>query len=338
MASIDPAVLGDFNYQDEVFQDTLTAKLVDSLGLSSSGVLTRLPAGVITNKSGDFATIPQYKTVDGTMNQIVSLTESDVDDFGDYATKAVWLQRDKGWGVENLVNIIANKDPEEEIIRQFSNFMAREMQTTTVNILLGISAATGFVTTNSTGATYEGGNISKESIVAAKQLQGDVQNVLTKFIGHSRVVSDAIGFSMTDFKYNNVGEQVYRSGTTGQVLGMDVWADDMFAAVTSVYSSYIAAAGAINYDFRPWIRRDVNGNKVSSSTFDIEFQRIPNIGGGQDRIWLRATYLVTIMGMSWGVTTTNPTNVQLATGSNWSYVADDPKKINIVQLRTAGGA
>jgi hypothetical protein len=333
MATFDAAALADFSFQSDEFQDTLQAELVDALNLQTSGILVN-GSGFIRPDSGEYQSIPQYDTLSGTADQIVTNTENDTNDFGDYKMRAPWLQRNKIWGVENLVNVVAGKDPLTEIARQLANFWAVEFQTTAINVINGCFA-TALASTHSTGTDYSGNTIGIDGILAAKQKLGDRQMVLTQAIANSIVINHAVKNGIASYGSNStLGTELFKSGNLPMVAGMATWMDDSFAGVSDVYSSYFSKPGTVVYSVRPWVRRDVNGNAVTSQSVDVEYERKPNIGGGTDVLHTRASFLVHLTGMYYNSATTNPTNAQLATGSNWTKVADDDKKIPIVQLKT----
>ena len=332
MATFDAAALADFSFQSDVFQDTLQAELVDVLNLQTSGILVN-GAGIISPESGEYQSIPQYDTLSGAADQIVTNTENDTNDFGDYKMRAPWLQRNKIWGVENLVSVVAGKDPMTEIARQLANFWAREFQTTAINVINGCFA-TALASTHSTGTDYSGQTIGIDGVLAAKQKLGDMQLELTRAISHSKVINQAVKNSIGSYGNTQMGNDLFLSGNLPQIAGMATWMNDSFSATGDVYPTYFSAPGQIVFAVRPWSRRDVNGQAVNSQSVDVEYERKPNIGGGTDVLHTRASFLVHLNGMYYNSATTNPTNVQLATGTNWTKAADDDKKIKIVQLKT----
>ncbi len=333
MATIDPGVLTDFNYQSEEFQDTLQAEIVDKLGLTTSGIMVD-GSNFIQNKMGDFAHIPQYQTLADAMTQVVTVTDVDINDFADYKMTMPWIQREGAWGVESIVQTITGKDPLTEIARQFANKIAQTMKTSAINMLKGCFA-TALSATHSTGTSYSGNNITFDGVRGAKQLLGDSQMLLTRAVANSKVVNDAGGLVGTTFPNTQIGSQTLTSGIVPNLYGIQAWMDDSIASVASIYSTYIAAPGAVIYALRPWSHKDLNGNQVTSPAVNVEYQRVPQTGGGQDRIYLRVSYTVLLNGMQFSISYKNPTDAQLATGAYWTKVADDNRKIKCVELKTA---
>lgn len=324
--------IANLNYQDEAFQDTIQAMLVERLSAVSSGVLAPFSGNVET--VGDFTNVPQWATMDMAMEQVVSDTDGTPVALSDYKMRTAWLQREKGYAVEDLVRIVGGKNAYDAVANQTATLFAKAIQTAAINTIKG-AFATALATTHSTGAAYSGSDISKEGILAAKQLLGDNQYDLNTLLAHSKNVTDAVKALFTDFQYNNVGGEVFRSGLPGQTLGTRVWADDSFQPVADVYSTYISAPGTLVYGFRPWVRKDESGNDVSSPAFSFEYERNAKRGGGQTTLWIRGSFFVLLYGMQYNSNTKNPSDAQLATGANWTKVADDNKKIKIVELKTA---
>lgn len=334
--STDYGLLADFNYNDEGWQRELNAELVDQLALQASGILVQgffNPSTGIDQNAGSFANFTQYPTIADTPQSITSNTALDIRDFSDYIQTAPWLNKADAWGIENLVQVIAGKDPIAELLRQLTNYWAKAIQASALSVIKGIMA-TALASTHSTGATYSGGEITLPGIGAAKQLLGDAQMQLTKAVMHSKAFSDAVQLGIASFPNSALGNNLAVTGAFPQIMGMTTWLDDAIAAVGGVYSSYFAAPGAVVYNTRPWTRRTIANQIVKSAGIDVEFWRDPSTGGGTDVIYTRLSYVIGALGMEYNSATTNPTDVQLATGSNWTKRADDDRKIKIVELKT----
>jgi len=334
--AVNYATLSNFNYQDEQFQATLMAELVDALNILGSGILSVASETLIPRDvSGHFVDIPQYETVSGLADQIVSGSDSNIYDFADYKMRAVWVLREKAFGVEDLVQIMAAKDPIGELIRQVSNFWARNFQATAISVIQGCMA-TALALTHSTGNTYTGNKISYDGILAAKQLVGDKQFELNKAIAHSKVMNDAVLQNIAQFPNSILGNTSAQEGNVSRLAGMNTWMEDQIVSVGDVYSTYFAAPGQLVYQLANWKRKDINGNAVVSQGVDIEFFRKPEHSGGTNLLFTRCKYLVHLNGMQYNsADLSNPTDAQLATGVNWTKVADDDRKIKIVELKTA---
>ena len=335
--STDYGLISDFNYNDEAFQRELAAEIVDKLAFQSSGILGEASGIMDAGEAGDYVVVTQYPTVADDIQRLVTNTDINILDFSDYKQRAAWMTRGSAFGIENLVNVIAKKDPIGEIIRQLSNMIAKAVQDSAINAIAGCMA-TELATTHSTGATYEGSKIDYTAVLGAKQLLGDSQMQLTRAIANSKVLNDAVALNIATFPNSALGNLAGTSGGVPQLAGMACWMEDKLAVSTGVYSSYLAAPGAVVYKFDSWQRRasDGSGRLVNAPMVDVEFYRAPLSGGGTDIFVFRVKYLVHVLGMQYDATGgVNPTDATLATGTSWTKVADDDRKIKIVQLRTA---
>ena len=328
-------ILTDVNFQSQVFKDTMLGEFTDRLGLLSSGILVEAPENVVSaNDKGYTVAIPKWNTLSGDSVQITSATSTTINNFTDYKDVGVWVEREKAWGSDQMVAVVAGKDPTEEIARQLGTYGAIEMHKIALKVLTGVFD-TALATTHSTGATYAGDIISPEAIIAAKQLLGDNNDLLKAIVMNSKVQSDAI--TQKILTYDNGGAVTYNTGNTGNLLGLSPVVSDKLVAVSSVYSSYIGALASMIYKLRNRVnQRFTNANTYKIGQFEVELNREAKTAGGQDELILRFSGLAHVPGVQWnGTVATNPTDAQLATGANWTKVATDDKLIRLVELKTA---
>lgn len=332
----DYGVLTDFNYNDESYQRELQAEIVDQIAFQSSGLLTETNV-IQADAQGDYAVVTQYPTIADTPQRLTTAGTLNVNDFSDYKQRAAWLTRGDAWGIDNLVNVIAKKDPIDELTRQLANVIAKAVQTTAINVLAGIMA-TALASTHSTGATFAGSTINYNAVLGAKQLLGDAQQSLVAGVANSKIINDAVQLNIAEFAAGLVGNEAAMTGKLATLAGMTMFMEDALTISTDIYNTYLGAKGAVGYKFDNWVRRkaDGSGEVVTASKVDIEFDRDPYTGGGIDILIFRMKYLVHPFGMQYDDTGgVNPTDATLATGTSWTKVADDDRKIKIVQLRTA---
>lgn len=327
-------ILTDVNFQSQVFKDTMLGEFTDRLGLLSSGILVEAPENVVSaNDKGYTVAIPKWNTLSGDSVQITSSTSTTINNFTDYKDVGVWVEREKAWGSDQMVAIVAGKDPTEEIARQLGMYGAIEMHRIAMKTLTGV-----FATALATTHTYDGSGdvINPDSIVEAKYLLGDNNDLLKVIVMNSKVEADAIKQKI--LTYDNGGAETYNTGRVGNLLGLVPTISDKLAAVSSVYSSFIGAYGSMIYKLRNRpVQRFTNANVYKIGQFEVELNREAKTAGGQDELIMRWSGLTHVPGVAWqtGSVASNPTDAQLATGSNWSKVATDDKLIKLVQLKTA---
>lgn len=330
-------ILTDVNFDSQVFKDTMLGEFTDRLGLLTAGILVEAPENVVSvNDRGYTVAIPKWNTLSGDSVQITSSTTTSINNFTDYLDVGIWVEREKAWGSDQMVAVVAGKDPTEEIARQLGTYGAIEVHRIALKVLTGVFD-TALASTHSTGSTYSGDIINPEGVIAAKQLLGDNADMLKAIVMNSKVHSDAVKDKLVT--YDNGGAVTYNTGSIGNLLGLVPVVSDKLAAVSSVYSSYIGALGSMIYKLRNRVaQRFTNSNTYKIGQFEVELNREAKTGGGQDELILRFSALAHVPGVKFDTTggvTSNPTDAQLATGSNWSKVATDDKLIRLVQLKTA---
>lgn len=330
-------VLGDVNFLSEPFAATLQGEFTHRLGFLTSGVMSPIPAGLIKDQ-GYTAAIPKWNALDGDPDQITTSLTTTINSLTDVKDIAVWVEREKAWGADQMIRVVAgqDKDVTKEVARQLGEYWAGVLHNSGMQVLKG-TFATALATTHSTGSTYSGANITVEGGLAAKYKLGDNSDVLTTFLTNSKVKTDMVNDKIAT--YDKAAVDTYLSGEVLSFLGANVVTTDKLAAVSTVYPSYFASQGALAYTFRPRQQNAFNNANVFSINagginIEVELARNSTTAGGQDYIITRASYLVHLPGVKWASATTNPTNAQLATGSNWSKVYTDDKLIKIVELKT----
>ena len=327
-------ILTDVNFQSSVFKDTMLGEFTDRLGLLTSGIMVEAPENVVSsNDRGYTVSIPKWNTLSGDSVQITSATSTTINNFTDYLDKGVWVEREKAWGSDQMIAIVAGKDPTEEIARQLGMYGAIEVHRIALKVLTGV-----FATELATTHTYDGSGdvINPDSIVEAKLKLGDNSDLLKVIVMNSKVEADAIKQKI--LTYDNGGAVTYNTGNTGNLLGLTPVVSDKLAAVSSVYSSYIGALGAMIYKLRNRVtQRFTNANVYKIGQFEVELNREAKTAGGQDELIMRFSALAHVPGVAYntGSVASNPTDAQLATGSNWTKVATDDKLIRLIQLKTA---
>ena len=102
--------LTDINYQSEFFKETVKGRFTHKLGLVQ-GIMMEAPESVISsNEMGHTVSIPQWKALSGDSVQITSSTTTTIEAMQDFKNVGVWVEREKAWGVADVLNYIAGKD------------------------------------------------------------------------------------------------------------------------------------------------------------------------------------------------------------------------------------
>ncbi len=324
--------LTDLNFQSAIFKEALSATFTDALKIYNQ-MLTPAPDSPISpNQSGYFASFPFFNASTDRMTQIASGTDLVPKKLTQRLDRAAWLEREIAFSSEQINAIVAATDPTEEMAVQAGTILAKEVQFATISILTGIFA-TALLSTHvlDDSASY----ITVDQLLAAKLKLGDAANSLSLMLANSKVYGDMITKKILAEAGANVN--ALETGEVGRALGMVVGAEDAFTAASGVYKSYLAAPGSVLYKFRN--RADQmytakTGARVATPAgiiADFELDRSALASGGVDTFIIRSSFLVHPVGMRFGDSVTNPSDTDLATGSNWTKAATDDKLIKIVQ-------
>ena len=324
--------LSDLNFQSALFKEALGATFTDKLKIYNQ-LLTQAPDSVISsNDRGQFVSLPTFNVSTDRMTQISTGTTLTPNKLTQRLERAAWLSREIAFSSEQINMVVAAQDPTEEAAIQLGTIIAKEVQAAT------ISALTGVFTTAllSTHVLDDSSNtVSIDQLLAAKLKLGDSMSELAFMLTNSKVYGDMISKKMLVEAGANVNAA--ESGEVGRVLGMFVGAEDALTAAAGTYKSYLAAPGAVLYKFRT--RPDQMytakiGARVATPNgiiADFEVDRSALSSGGVDTLIARVSFLVHPVGMRWTDATSNPSDTDLATGSNWTKAATDDKLIKMVQ-------
>ena len=334
-------VLGDIDFNSSTWKDIFAGEFKDRLGLLTSGAMASVPDALISpDDKGYTVTMPKWDTLAGDADAITSSLTTTVNSLGTSKDIGVWCEREKAWGADQMLKVVAGADPTAEIAKQLGQYVANEVHKQAISTLSGVFSVE-LATTHSTGTQFTGASIDTAGILAAKQLAGDNQDLLTIALLNSKVYQDAMRDKIITNTLFQTGSEMYRTGRLGEMLGMTPTMTDKLTATASVYPSYFCAAGSMIYKFRNRpVAMNTNANitrvNANGVIADLELYRNSTYAGGQDVLIMRYSAVTHVPGVQYdgSGTSTNPTNAQLATAANWTKVAADDKLIRIVQLNT----
>ena len=328
-------VLSDVNFQSEIFKDTVAGEFTTRLGLLD-GLMMEAPDSLISpDTTGYTVAIPKFQALSGDSVQITSSTSTTINNVPDYKDVGVWVEREKAWGVDQALKFIAGKDATRAVAQMVAGYLARETQRIKTKVLAGVFAS-ALASSHSSGDS--GTTINFAGIMDAKNKLGDNDDFLSSIVMHSKVKNDAVKNKVAE-AVDTAGPQTYDSGNLIRIAGMGVYVTDALAAVAGVYSSYLGQKGSLIYKFRNRQDNQLNNANIVrlGNMATLELNRESKTAGGQDELILRFSLLVHVPGVKWDTTSvaSNPTDAQLATGSNWAKVANDDKLIKLVEYKSA---
>ena len=325
----------DLFAHDEVILDTLQAEYTTQLNALTSGIIMPISDAMASNSSGTMLAAPMWDELDYTQaTQILSTSDALSPGVeGELTTLIPYVNYQQSWGIDYLARAFSSKDNLTEVVRQIARWAAN---ITTYN---GAQSAQGaFATALASTHEYQGaGTLNVSDAIEARKKIGDKQQQLTIAMLHSYVSAGALNDGIINTLSNSVGAtELYRAGSLGRFLGMDVFENDVFSAATAgLYPSYFAAPGALIAHTKEVAKSSQSVgflNNLNAGNVKVQVEQARTLErGGTDAIIARITVACGVQGTAWG-STANPTFSALATGSNWSKVTGwADKNIKIVR-------
>lgn len=322
--------LANLDFDSEVFKDLVSGYFTHRLALLNS-LLVEAPDELISpNSTGYTVAIPNVDTISGDSDQITTSLTTTVNAAGTWKDIGAWVEREKAWGADQIIKTVTGYDIVDEVAKQLGEYWAGELHASAVSVLTGVF---GSALTSTHSKDDSGNTINLTGLSDAKQLLGDNQDELTAIVMNSKVYNDAVKDGII-YQENTIGG-IRESGVVNKILGLVPYITDKLAVSAGVYSSYLGKPGSMIFKFRKRQRFNLTNAEVYDLGFiEVEKYRVSGTAGGQDVLISRASFLAHVPGVQFdGTVTSNPTNTELATSTTWTKVADDDKKIKLVQYK-----
>lgn len=311
----------------EILSDMVTAQISPYLDLMRLGIATKDYGNKDISEGGHFAKVPFYDQLTGDDEVITDSTSLTPGKISTDTDIGVVCHRGKAWASRDLAKILSGDDPQKEIAKQVASFWGKKMNDAMINVLKGVFyPSTGALA--STHYVKDGADsaaaviLSASSIVKAASKLGDAMTEFDAILVHSLVYADMIRAKLVSFPERNGPDNVDLTGKPGKFLGLDIIVSD-YCPVTAggtapynLYTCYLLKKGCMYLGMQK--------NVMTETDRDILAQK--------DVLATTVHYVPHLKLVKWNVTTTNPTNAQLATAANWANVADDNKFIGAVAL------
>ena len=296
------------------------SNLVQSGIIASSPTLNDLVTG-----GGKTVDLPVFNDLTGD-DEVLGETPASVGGITTSKDTAPVLQRIKAWGATELAGALSGTEPMKAIAELVSAYWVRREQKTLISVLEGAFGASNMsgLVLDITSATSTA--ISANAVLDAKQLKGDSAGDLVALAMHSA--------TYTKLQKDNVIQFIPVAESKIQIptyLGYRVIVDDGLPVTPAItgenatpakYTTYLFAEGAI-----------ARGEGVPAALTPFETDR--DSLASTDILINRRAFVLHPRGMAWQPASTlagaTPSNDELATGANWTRVAD-VKKMGIVKL------
>jgi len=227
------------------------------------------------------------------------------------------LIRGKAWSANELAGALAGSDPMSAAGEQIAKWWNVQEQKMLIAILNGIFANALKTSHCNDISTKTDPVISAAALLDTKQLLGDAASELKAIAMHSVVFTALQKQNLVEYIPNSQGVIEFPT-----YLGYKVIVDDGIVPVGGVYNTYLFADGVFG-----------RGDGVPEALTPIEMYR--DALASDDILVSRRALCLHPLGVSWTnptLSSATPKNTDLATGSNWSKVAED-KEIGIAMLK-----
>ena len=252
----------------------------------------------------------------------------------------VILHRGRAFESRDLAALAAGSDPMGAIGQKIGAYIANQRQKDLLACLSGVFGSVNTTDSNAAffGLTIDGGSgdtptvLSPRHVAKAKALLGDQGDKLTAVCMHSAVYYDLVERKLVDYVLatdGNGGSATASGGTITPAYGGGndtvptycglrvIVSDDVAtngSGSSKEYSTYFFTAGAV----------------ASGEQAGLQTETDRDILAKSDAMSIDLHYCYHPVGSKWAVTTTNPTQSQLETVSNWSKVYET-KNLGIVR-------
>lgn len=304
----------------EVFTPYVIRRTAELSNLVQSGIIASNPIlDQLITGGGTTIQMPVFNDLSGD-DEVMGETAATVGGITTSKDVAAVLYRIKAWGATELAACLSGADPMKAIGDLVAQYWVRREQKTLINLLEGAFGAANMsgLVSDITSATDTA--ISANAVLDAKQLMGDAADNLTAIAMHSA--------TFTKLQKDNVIAFIPAAESKISIptyLGYRVIVDDGLpvntTGATKKYTTYLFAQGAIG-----------RGEGTPANLTPVETDR--DSLASTDILINRRAFVLHPQGMKWqaaSIAGATPSNAELATGANWTRVAD-VKKMGIVKL------
>ena len=313
-------------FDSKIFNPEVFGKYVERVPDLKRNELLR--AGVLRNRSdlasmlkdqtgGHRITIPMKGLLDGDVLNYDGSTDITATSTDTFSQTMVVVGRAKAWLERDFSYDITGVDFMDNVAEQVSKYFENIDQDTLIAILNGIFAMNDAnitkhvydISASQTANTFGATTLNTAVTTACGQNKG----IFKVVIMHSLVAMGLENLRLLEYMKYTDKDGIQRDLGLATLNGKLVLIDDSLPTVTenneTTYTSYVLGDGAFDY---------ANcGAKVP-----YEMSRDPKTNGGQDTLYTRQRKLFAPKGISWigSESIISPTDVQLATGTNWKIV------------------
>jgi hypothetical protein len=302
-------------------RDRAQVNLAKLLDFMSRGAAIRQDVG-----AGEFANMRGFNELSGDDEVLTDSSTHDVHSIDQHKDIAPVCHRIKNYGASDLAAIVSGADPMDAISRQIANYFANVANTALLKCLVGAFASGGPLNGTNFYDVYNNSSpvyLTPTTAVTGMAKIGDEMNNLGVIFMHSATFATLLKAGYLESNANLSAYGISNDGSVMTFMGRPVVVSDKCPLTVGTgtypneYTTFIAALGSlamgIQKDVNPEVGRDEKNKKDFIAT---DFHFAPHVNG-----------------VKWNVATTNPTNTDLATGSNWALAYSNAKFVRVVAIK-----
>jgi hypothetical protein len=314
----------------EVFTPYVIEQTTQRDAFLASGVVQPL-AELNATEGGDFINVPFWKAnLSGDFEVLTDSTSLTPSKITADKQVGVILHRGRAWESRDLAALAAGSDPMAAIGAKVATYVANQRQKDLIKCLEGVfGALTGSDSPAFSALRFDTSGMTAlgpRQVAKARSLLGDQGDKLAAVAMHSAVYYDLVERKAIDYVSTNDARGTITTATGGTItgaygevsvptyMGLRVIVSDDLAPTSTNYPVYFFTQGAI----------------ASGEQMAMETETDRDILAKSDAMSIDLHYTYHPVGAKWNVSTTNPTQAQLATVGNWTRVYET-KNIGIVR-------
>ena len=319
---------------DVIIPEVFTPYVIEQTTLRdaflASGVVQPM-AELNATEGGDFVNVPFWKAnLSGDFEVLTDSTSLTPSKITADKQVGVILHRGRAWESRDLAALAAGSDPMAAIGAKVATYVANQRQKDLIKCLEGVfGALTGSDSPAFSALRFDTSGMTAlgpRQVAKARSLLGDQGDKLAAVAMHSAVYYDLVERKAIDYVSTNDARGTITTATGGTItgaygevsvptyMGLRVIVSDDLAPTSTNYPVYFFTQGAI----------------ASGEQMAMETETDRDILAKSDAMSIDLHYTYHPVGAKWNVSTTNPTQAQLATVGNWTRVYET-KNIGIVR-------
>lgn len=298
------------------YADYVREQSVKKNALFASGAISNVPNLAITK--GGILNMPFVKQLSGSVQNLADNASLTLNKVATGKQTAVVNSLGNAWSVNDLSSAYAGEDFSGHVAEMLAEYWAGVMNDIAVATLKGVCANTTFAAAHVldvSGGTGDAAKFTYAGVIDTEFKMGDARSKIAAWVAHPDVVAYAEKLELIQYLPNSAGQAVR------MFRGKPIIEEASLTAASTVYTMFGVAAGALSY---------AEGLDLNEVEVDRDILAGDNILASRRSFVLHPQGFAN--GLAIGTNGETPTAAALATGTNWTAVAE-LKNIGIVAYK-----